>query len=269
MSWSIGIATGGCVERPICDVLDTLHHAGASGVELGTPPRHFDLWKAGDVAAVGHSLRRMPLRAVSIHAPFGPSLDLAHPDPRHRQAGVAAAIAAARALKALGGRIVVAHPSDLVRHGADIAARLEASAASLREVAAACCHEGLQLAIESPLPHLIGGHPDEFAWLLAHVADGSGVCLDTGHVALGRSWRRFAELCDGRLVHIHASDNHGQYDDHLVPGEGIIDWTDIASTLRALRFDGWVMLELRCPEGNPREYFRTALARATDVLGGR
>jgi sugar phosphate isomerase/epimerase len=269
MSWSIGIATGACVDRPICDVLATLHHAGAAGVELGTPPRHFDLWKASEVAAVGQTLQRLPLRALSIHAPFGESLDLAHPDPRHRQAGVEATIAAARTLKHLGGRIVVAHPSDLVRHGADIAARLDASAASLRAVAIACRHEGMQLAIESPLPHLIGGHPDEFAWLLAHVAHGAGVCLDTGHVALGRSWRRFAELCDGRLVHIHASDNHGQYDDHLVPGAGTIDWPEIAATLRAMGFGGWVMLELRCPEGDPQDYFRTALARAADILSGR
>jgi sugar phosphate isomerase/epimerase len=269
MTWSIGVATGACVDRPICGVLETLHAAGVSGVELGTPPRHFDLWKPDEVAAVGRSLQQLPLHAVSIHAPFGESLDLAHPDPRHRQAGIDATIAAARTVKRLGGRIVVAHPSDVVRHGADIAARLEASAASLRAVAGACRHEGVQLAIESPLPHLIGGHPDEFAWLLAHVADGAGVCLDTGHVALGRSWRRFAELCDGRVVHIHASDNHGQYDDHLVPGAGIIDWAEIAATLRAIGFGGWVMLELRCPDGDAMDYFRDALSRAAEVVGCR
>lgn len=267
MSWSIGIATGACVDRPICDVLDTLHHAGAPGVELGTPPRHFDLANAGAVAAVGHCLQRLPLRAVSIHAPFSESLDLAHPDPRHRHAGIEATMAAARTIKQLGGRIVVVHPSDLVRHGADVAARLEASAASLRVVAAACRQEGVQLAIESPLPHLIGGHPDEFAWLLGHVAEGAGVCLDTGHVALGRAWRRFAELSDGRLVHVHASDNHGHYDDHLVPGDGTIDWTEIAASLRAIRFDGWVMLELTCPGGDAQDHFRVARTRAAALIG--
>ena len=34
MSWSIGIATGACVDRPIRDVLATLHHAGVTGIEL-------------------------------------------------------------------------------------------------------------------------------------------------------------------------------------------------------------------------------------------
>lgn len=267
MSWSIGVATGACVDRPICDVLGMLHRAGVSGVELGTPPRHFDLWKASEVAAVSRALQGLPLGAVSIHAPFGEPIDLAHPDPRHRQSGVDATIAAARVLKGLGGRIVVVHPSDLLRHGADIAARLDASAGSLRAIAAACRQEGLQLAVESPLPHLIGGHPDEFAWLLSQVPAEVGVCLDTGHVALSHSWRRFAELCDGRVVHIHASDNHGQYDDHLVPGTGTIDWGEIGATLRAMTFAGWMMLELRCPDGDAQAYFGGAVARAIELVG--
>jgi sugar phosphate isomerase/epimerase len=268
MSWSLGIATGACIDRPICDVLDVLWQAGVPGVELGTPPRHFDLWNAADVAAVGQRLRDLPLRAVSIHAPFGDVLDLAHPDPRHRQAGVDATLTAARIVKRLGGAIVVAHPSDIVRHGADISARLDASAASLRAIAAACRQEGVQLAIESPLPHLIGGHPDEFGWLLSRVADpAAGVCLDTGHIALGHAWRRFVARCGSRVIHVHASDNHGQYDDHLVPGEGNIDWPDVAAALHELQFGGWVMLELRCPGGDAPAHFRWALEHAARRVG--
>jgi sugar phosphate isomerase/epimerase len=265
--WSIGVATGACFDRPICGVLATLHQAGVAGVELGTPPRHFDVWQAGEVAAVGERLQQLPLRAVSIHAPFGETLDLAHPDPRHRHAGIDAALTAARTIKQLGGRIVVAHPSDLVRHGADIAARLEASADSLRAVAAACHQEGVQLAIESPLPHLIGGHPDEFEWILRRVEHGAGVCLDTGHVALGRSWRRFVEVAGDRLVHLHVSDNFGQYDDHLPPGDGTIDWREIAGTLRGAPSGGWAMLELRCPGDDGAGYFRRAVAQARALVG--
>jgi len=268
VSWSLGVATGACIDRPIVDVLATLHESGVFGVELGTPPRHFDLWKPGELAAVSQRLRELPLTAVSIHAPFGHHLDLAHPDAHHRQAGVDAILTAARTIKELGGRLVVVHPSDLARHGADIGARLEHSASSLRSLSATCREEDVQLAIESPLPHLIGGHPDEFDWILRHVGDGAGVCLDTGHIALGRSWRRFVEVTDGRLVHVHASDNHGHYDDHLPPGEGTVDWGEIAATLHQVRFGGWMMLELRCPGDDPVAYFHHALVRAEALIGG-
>jgi hypothetical protein len=34
-----------------------------------------------------------------------------------------------------------------------------------------------------------------------------------------------------------------------------------------MRFDGWVMLELRCPDGDPSHHFRWALERATGRIG--
>ena len=211
MSWLVGVSTGACMLRPILEVLDALAPIGVTGVELGTPPRHFDPWQDGQVLAVKERLGSSTLRAISIHAPFGGLLDLSDPNEHHRHAAIGAIMAAARALKRLGGRIIVVHPTDVVRHGADVDGRLHACAASLHSLSEICRQEDMTLAIESPLPHLIGGHPDEFAWLLRHVDGTAGVCLDTGHTALGHHWRRFVDIAGSRLVHVHASDNNGQY----------------------------------------------------------
>jgi sugar phosphate isomerase/epimerase len=268
VTWSIGVATGSCITRPVLEVLDIFDVAGIQGVEIGTLPQHFDYMAPDVIVAVERRLRILSITPVSIHAPFGPAFDLADHHERRREAARAAILAAARALKQLGGRIVVAHPSDLPRHGADIGAHLDHASAGLREVALACRDEGLQLAIESPLPHLIGGHPDEFADILRHVGDAAGICLDTGHVSLGHAWRRFMELADGRLVHAHASDNHGQFDDHLPPGHGSIDWPAIAMSLRDAKFDGWMMLELACPPGpGTSSFFQNAVTRARELVG--
>jgi sugar phosphate isomerase/epimerase len=263
VTWSIGIATGSWHDRPLLEVLDLLGGTGARGLEIGTPPRHFDLRQAADLGALAGALQRLGLAAVSIHAPFGHDVDLAHPDRHHREAGVEAVGRAASAIRRLGGSIVVAHPSDLPRAGADIGARLEAAVASLRQAAGACRAEGIRLAIESPLPHLIGGHPDEFGWILGHLDADTGVCLDTGHIALGRAWRRFVEVTGPRLLHVHASDNHGQYDDHLPPGMGTVDWGDVVGSLQAAGFAGWMMLELRCPSIDGEAYVRRALEQTT------
>ena len=129
----------------------------------------------GDLKRQVTALRRIlsgaALEAVSIHAPFGGLLDLADPNTHHRHAAIGAALAAASAIKQLGGTLLVVHPSDLERHRHDVNARLADAARSIKVLAENCAHEGITLAIESPLPHLIGGHPDEFAWILQH-ADG-------------------------------------------------------------------------------------------------
>jgi sugar phosphate isomerase/epimerase len=269
MSWSIGISSGACTERPILEVLDALQASGVAGIEVGTPPRHFDPWQDRQVDAVRARLAAHRMAAVSIHAPFGGLLDLGDPNPHHRHAALGAILTAVAAIKRLGGHIVVVHPSDLPRAGADVQARLADCAASLHQLSVSCRQEGVTLAIESPLPHLIGGHPDEFAWLLSKVDRAAGVCLDTGHVALGRQWSRFVEVAAGRLVHVHASDNHGQYDDHLPPGDGGIEWAGIVASLEASGFTGWVMLELKCPQGTLQEYFTRAFAQAAALVGAR
>lgn len=267
MSWRLGISSGACTECPILDVLPAIVRSGAAGVEVGTPPRHFDPWQADQVASLGAALAAAPLEAVSIHAPFGGLLDLAEPNVHHRHAAIGAILTAAGAIKRLGGTLVVVHPSDLERNGHDVGARLADCARSLATLAENLRRDGLTLALESPLPHLIGGHPDEFAWLIAQVQDSMRVCLDTGHTALGRNWHRFLDVAGHRLVHVHASDNRGHRDDHLPPGDGLIDWPEIVRTLRAVDYSGWIMLELGCPQGDVGEYFGRAYTRAASLFG--
>ena len=269
MSWRIGISSGACTDRPILEMLPAIVRSGARGIEVGTPPRHFDPWQPAQVDAVASALRTVGLEPVSIHAPFGGVLDLADPNPHHRHAAIGAVLTAASALKAIGGRLVVVHPSDITRRSSDVDARLAASAESLAILAASCRQEDMTLVLESPLPHLIGGQPEEFRWLVARLDESVRVCLDTGHAALGRHWRALLDAAGGRLLHVHANDNHGQGDDHLPPGDGTIDWSAVVSSLDACGFDGWIMLELHCPDDDPAAFFRRAFDRASDLLSVR
>ena len=267
MRWRTGISSGACTDRSIFSMLPAIRQAGATGIEIGTPPRHFDPMQADQVAALGAALDDLTLQAISIHAPFGGSLDLAHPDPPHRDHAIQAILTAAAALKHLGGRLVVVHPSDLERHGQDVGARLADTAASLDMLANRCRQEQMTLVVESPLPHLIGGAPDEFRWILNQLDSSVRICLDTGHTFLGGHWHAFLNIADGRLEHVHANDNHGRADDHLMPGDGRIDWPEVGRTLTDAGFAGWMMLELKCPPEDPRGYFRRALERTADVMG--
>jgi sugar phosphate isomerase/epimerase len=95
MTWRIGIATGACVEASILEALPAVKRSGAGGVEIGTPPRHFNPLQPGQIAALADRLGELGLAAISIHAPFGGRLDLADPNPRHRHDGIVAVQSAA------------------------------------------------------------------------------------------------------------------------------------------------------------------------------
>ena len=43
--------------------------------------------------------------------------------------------------------------------------------------------------------------------MLKRLDDRVAVCLDTGHTTLGGFWDQFLAVSDGRVVHVHASDN--------------------------------------------------------------
>ncbi len=266
MIWRLAASTGCCTDQPVLNTLDGLGAAGVSAVELGTPPRHFDPWRHEQVLAVRERLRELAIEPIAIHAPFGGLLDLTDPNPHHRHAAIGAILTAASALREVGGSRVVVHASDAPRDGQNVGERLAFGVDALRVLARACAHMGMTLLIETPLPHLIGGHPEEFASIVAPLDRSIGVCFDTSHATLGHHWDRFIELVGDRLVHVHANDHRGRFDDHLPPGEGVIDWRHIRETLVQVGFDGWVVLELSCPVGAISAHFAGAVRRTRELL---
>ncbi len=266
MSWRLAVATGCNIHTPIASTLDVFADAGVNAVEVGTPPRHFDLWEQASLHALDGQLRRLRLTAVSIHAPFGGPSDLSDPRPERRHAAISGALVAASTLASLSGAHVIVHTTDVPRHGEDVGMRLKHCASSLQMIGRVCRQLGVRLVVETPLPHLIGGQPDEFAWVMAQLDENAGVCIDTGHAWLGGWWDEFVRVAGGRLVHIHANDNHGERDDHLVPGDGRIEWSRIRDSLRTAGFSGWIVLELSADGIPAAPHISRALQCARNLL---
>jgi sugar phosphate isomerase/epimerase len=102
-----------------------------------------------------------------------------------------------------------------------------------------------RLVLENMLPHLFFGHARDVLWILGAMKTVDvGICLDTGHAHLSGDLATVAHKLSGHLWMVHASDNRGQRDDHLPPGEGDIDWSRLFAQLGSLRFDGVLMLEI-------------------------
>lgn len=264
--WSLAVSTGCCTGATFAGVLDALVEAGADRIEIGTPPAHFDARDPLAPLRLSEALDRSPLVPVSMHAPFGRGVDLASPVWEARDAGIAAALTSARSLMRHPGAILVVHPSDLPRDG-NAERHLRHALESLLHIDHGCRDLGVRLALETPLPHLVGGHPEELQWILDRLPPSVGVCLDTGHAHLARFVETFIDLARERLMHVHIHDNHGTHDDHLIPGEGAVDWCGFFEGLRRVRYGGALVLELSCNTPSA-PYFRTALDAAR-VLCGR
>ncbi|NLA06650.1 MAG: sugar phosphate isomerase/epimerase [Firmicutes bacterium] len=86
--------------------------------------------------------------------------------------------------------------------------------------------------------------------------------LDVGHAVIwGMNPTECARIWLPRLAQIHAHDNHGEHDEHLELGKGIIDWRELLCFLKAEHWDGIFMMEVVGQE-DPE----AALARSLDLV---
>lgn len=99
--------------------------------------------------------------------------------------------------------------------------------------------------LENMLPHLFAGRMENLLWILDALKDRHiGICVDTGHAYLGCNLSKIVEISHPYLRLVHASDNHGHWDDHLPPGDGKIDWLAFLSQLLDARYEGTFILEI-------------------------
>jgi sugar phosphate isomerase/epimerase len=242
----VGLSTGVAYRHPIEQVLPLVRDHGFRTLEISTAPAHLDTGDAGRLRAVRRQIDDLGLRVHSLHAPFGHDINFTSPDEGQRRQAQYRLAQAADALQILGGGLYVIHPGgEDQRWVWDREQRLALSVAGLGEVWSRCRERGLTLVVETPLPHLLGGQPADFAWILERIPrEGTGVCVDTSHCALAGGLVDAIAAAGTRLVHLQASDNGGRTDDHRIPGTGVIDWTSVHQALAAVGYAGVFMLEV-------------------------
>lgn len=71
-----------------------------------------------------------------------------------------------------------------------------------------------------------------------------GWCYDTGHANAHDISCRELLKCEIAPISLHIQDNNGQYrDDHLIPGDGNIDWKEFLDILHTIGYKGEFVLE--------------------------
>ena len=216
MQWRIGFSTLSLFMRSPAEWTEHLRRDGFNAVEVLCEgpnwPRHAPL------AAIADSFRGRGLE-VYMHSPtidLNPaSLNRGIREETGRQLHESVDMAVA-----IGARYVTTHPGFVHKLMVRAVCR-EFTLQVLGEAADYARSRGVTLSIENMpcRPTYYCSTPEELGDFRRHCR--CGITVDVGHAILGPAPYTFLGM-DG-ISYLHVNDNHGSKDQHLCPGDGILD----------------------------------------------
>ena len=228
--------------------------AGFDMVELPAGDYFLDNWLT-DPGVLKEALDRAGVWARSVHGPLscwsapqdGQFRDHAAGDPAERAAAVEATAASFVAAVAVGAEVVICHsnaPTELVspEQAAEIRSRgLE----SLKILAERAGRAGIRMAVETlPIKDAARLRPgalvDDLVEMIEGLGDHVGICVDVGHCHInGEDPAQAIRTAGTQLLAVHLHDNNARgTDQHLLPGEGTIDWAAVIKAMDEIGFAG-------------------------------
>lgn len=249
------------------DHLREVAAAGFDAIELFATRTHANYHSESAMATLQGWMADARLELESVHAPvsesftggrWGPLLNLAASDAGIRTAALDEAMQALRLARRWPFRTFVVHAGlERARSQAPGANSRDGARRSIAALADAARPLGVTVAVE-----LIPNELSKAAALVHFVEDvldagAAAICLDLGHARLEGDVVDAIETVSEHIVLVHAHDNRGRHDEHLVPFDGAIDWPSALTALQKVGYDGTVMLEVG-PQGSTKD----TLARA-------
>jgi L-ribulose-5-phosphate 3-epimerase len=263
------------------EALRTLHALGWDGFELST--EHLeeiekDPQQAKHVEDVLRTLEALGAEMPQAHGWI--SANVAHPNLAQRTHDIELLLRQLAVCKALGIKNVVIHPGTGAgyRTAEERRGIHSLNVEGFRRLGDRAGELGLRIGLENMLDSRdgtgqFGAKPEELMGMLAAVdCPALGITFDTSHahaqkLDLTAAIRIFGE----KLICTHISDNHGEGDEHLTPGNGTIDWPVVVAALRQIGYRGLFNLEIPGEEHPVPEIkalkVKHALAVAAWLLG--
>jgi len=248
------------VEASPSDALAMLGRQGWPAVEVST--EHADMMREDKslLEPFAAAAREYGIALEQMHSYI--QADVANLDADRREHDIEAVIGDLESCARLGIPVAVIHPGG---HG-EIAGRGQVATRdhlqqvtglrlqSFARLGAVCAELGVKLAVENVVDYGKGVHgPRRFGAIVEELLElcdqaapeALGICLDTSHANWqGLNIPEAIRLCGDKLGALHISDNHGTWDDHLIPGYGQIEWGPVISALREIGYDRPFNLEV-------------------------
>jgi sugar phosphate isomerase/epimerase len=190
------------------------------------------------------------------------------PDRHYRQIRIDHTRRVLTLARELGAPCITTEPGGPVAPGESWAAALQLFVEMIKPVAEHAEKEGVLLLVE-PEPGLLIETVDQFLEFMQHMdSPAVGMNFDIGHAyCVGDDPATTIPRVAQFIRHFHLEDIAAtRVHQHLVPGEGAIDFAAAFRAIRAIGYEGWVTIELYPYMDDPDAAARTALQRVKEIL---
>jgi sugar phosphate isomerase/epimerase len=229
------------IRHPLNAALVTeIARSGVRNIEIFCAMPHFNYADSQAIRDLGSVIEENRLTLHSLHAPT--QRDLAP----GRESGFPISISDAERVRRVDA-------VDEVKRALEVAERIpfkylilhighsrqeadgrsfDAAFNSLEHLVVFAKHRGVSIALENTRGEF--GCPSSLTQFIkeTHMKD-LRFCFDIGHAHIDGGVSSALEEMQGRIVSTHLHDNHGEKDEHLLPGDGTIDWDAALATLKA------------------------------------
>jgi sugar phosphate isomerase/epimerase len=190
------------------------------------------------------------------------------PERHYRQIRIDHTRRALTLARELGAACITTEPGGPVAPGHSWADALDLFVEMLQPVIEHAEKEGVLLLIE-PEPGLLIETADQALELMGRLdSPAVGLNFDIGHsFCVGDEPAEAIPRLAPYLRHVHLEDIAAtRVHQHLIPGDGVIDFAATLRALRSIGYDGWVTIELYPYVEDPDEAARRALTHVSRIL---
>jgi sugar phosphate isomerase/epimerase len=237
-------------------LLDQMRRAGFEEIEIYCACHHFDYTNTSHVHEIAGWFSDSPVALHSLHAPLyrgkeGDSphsvISIAFLERQRRQDAMDEIKRVLEVAERAPFRFLILH---LGIPGEEFDPRkFDAAFTSLEHLRLFARQRGVEILVENILNDLSTPRRLMQFFEHTHMRD-LKVCFDSGHAHLDGGVDEAMTILRGAVASTHLHDNAGARDEHVLPGEGKVDW---AKLIPALRREGEIslVLEVRGSEGVP------------------
>lgn len=198
------------------------------------------LYSDREIVGIKRELEILDLCLNDLHGSVIPKADWSNIDSESRTRGLDLVRNRMHMCAELGGRSVVLHLGTIFSEKPrDI--HLDALRRALETLLPEFEKSGLRLAVENSLK---GNWPTLHCIFDEYDDKNLGLCFDSGHHHMTEIGLEDVRKQAHRLFVIHLHDNTGEMDDHMIPGDGTIEWAQLMSIIDNSPHDGALILEI-------------------------